>query len=109
VLAGKDSFVDQKGFPLRSNNRNHIAVRFHLHPSVGIEVNGDGQLVLSAERDDTWVFTCNELAPTIDESVYFAGISGPQKTKMILLEFDATDISEVTWQFTRTALGNWSH
>ncbi len=108
VLAGKDSFVDQKGFPLRSNNRNHIAVRFHLHPSVGIEVNGDGQLVLSAERDDTWVFTCNELAPTIDASVYFAGISGPQKTKMILLEFDATDISEVTWQFTRTALGNWS-
>ena len=64
--------------------------------------------MLSAERDDTWVFTCNELAPTIDESVYFAGISGPQKTKMILLEFDATDISEVTWQFTRTALGNWS-
>ena len=108
VLAGKDSFVDQKGFPLRSNNRNHIAVRFHLHPFVAIEANGDGQLVLSAERDDTWVFTCNELAPTIDESVYFAGISGPQKTKMILLEFDATDISEVTWQFTRTALGNWS-
>ncbi len=108
VLAGKDSFVDQKGFPLRGNNRNHIALRFHLHPLVTIAANGEGQLVLNAERDDTWVFTCGELAPTIDESVYFAGISGPQKTKMILLEFDATDISEVTWQFTRTALGNWS-
>lgn len=108
ILAGKDSFVDQKGFPLRGNNRHHVAVRFHLHPLVSISHNEDGQLVLSAERDDVWVFTCAQLAPSIDESIYFAGISGPQKTKMIVLEFDATDISEVNWQFTRTALGNWS-
>ncbi len=108
VLAGKDRFVDQAGFPLRTNNRNHIAIRFHLHPQVAICRNEDGQIALKAERDDTWVFTCAELAPIIDESVYFAGISGPQKTKMILLEFDAADISDVTWQFTRTALGNWS-
>lgn len=108
VLAGKDRFVDQAGFPLRTNNRNHIALRFHLHPLVAVSHNDDGQIVLTAGRDDSWVFTCGELTPAIDQSVYFAGIRGPQKTKMILLEFDATNLSEVTWQFTRTALGNWS-
>ena len=71
-------------------------------------VNSDGLIELTANRDDTWVFTCTEVAPHMEESLFFAGISGPQRTRMIVLQFAAADHAEVNWQFTRTKLGYWS-
>lgn len=108
VIAGRDSFVTPAGQPLRPGSKVGIDIRFHVHPKVRLAVNAEGLIELTANRDDTWVFTCTEIAPHTEDSVFFAGISGPQKTKMIVLQFATADHPEVNWQFTRTKLGYWS-
>jgi uncharacterized heparinase superfamily protein len=108
VVAGMDKILGTDGYPLRNNQKDLVTIRFHLHPQVTVTFNDEAQITLTAERDDTWVFTCNEVAPTIAESIFFAGISGPQKTKMLVLEFHASELDTVNWQFTRIGLGNWS-
>lgn len=108
VIIGRDSFVTPSGKPLRPGSKADVDIRFHLHPKIRMTVNGDGLIELSANRDDTWVFTCAEIAPHMEDSLFFAGISGPQKTRMIVLQFAAADHAEVNWQFTRTKLGYWS-
>lgn len=108
VISGSDAFVTPSGQALRPGTKAGIDIRFHLHPKVNASVNADGLIELAANKDDTWVFTCAEIAPHVEESVFFAGISGPQKTRMIVLQFSAVDHAEVNWQFTRTKLGSWS-
>lgn len=108
MVAGLDKITGSDGYPLRNAKKDLVTIRFHLHPQVSVTFNDEQQITLNAERDDTWVFTCNEVAPTIAESVFFAGISGPQKSKMLVLEFHASEIETVNWQFTRIGLGNWS-
>jgi uncharacterized heparinase superfamily protein len=108
VVAGMDSFAGTDGYPLRTAKKDLVTIRFHVHPLVQVTFNDEAQITLTSERDDTWVFTCNEVAPTLAQSVFFAGIAGPQKTKMIVLEFHASQLDKVNWQFTRTVLGSWS-
>lgn len=113
VIAGSDNFAGDDRYPIRaskgsSSRSDLVTIRFHLHPQVTVNVNSDAQITLTCERDDTWVFSCNEVAPTIADSIFFAGISGPQKTKMIVLEFHAAELDTVNWQLTRTVLGIWS-
>ena len=108
IIMGTDAFPAPDGFPARNREKDLVTLRFHLSPQVHVTANDDGQIMLMADNDDTWVFTCNEVAPSTAESLFFAGISGPQKTRMIVLEFHASDVPEVNWQFTRTGLGIWS-
>ena len=108
VIAGTDAFPGTDGYPVRNKGKDLVTIRFHLSPQVEVSANEDGQLMLLAGSDDTWVFTCNEVAPATAESLFFAGITGPQKNRMIVLEFHASELPEVNWQFTRTGLGNWS-
>jgi uncharacterized heparinase superfamily protein len=108
VIAGLDRFLTPGDRPLKPGSKAKVAIRFHLHPKIHIAHDANGQLMLTANRDDSWVFTCREIAPSEQESLFFAGISGPQKTSMLVLEFDANQVREVHWQFTRTALGLWS-
>jgi uncharacterized heparinase superfamily protein len=108
VIEGRDRFMTPAGVPAKAGAKAKIAIRFHLHPKVHIVHDDNGQLMLTAKRDDSWVFTCREVAPSDQESLFFAGISGPQKARMLVLEFDASHTPEVNWQFTRTALGTWS-
>ena len=46
----------------------------------------------------------SSLDPSIEESIFFAGLSGPRKTRQIVLSFKASDINEVRWQLTRTRI-----
>lgn len=108
IIMGCDTFVGTDGYPVRNAAKDLVTIRFHLSPQVHVIANDDGQIMLMADQDDTWVFTCNEVAPATSESLFFAGISGPQKTRMIVLEFHAGDVPEVNWQLTRTGLGAWS-
>lgn len=108
VIAGADRFTTAGGAALSAARRAAVAIRFHLHPQVHVIHDENGQMMLMADRDDSWVFTCSEIAPSNQESLFFAGVTGPQKTRMLVLEFDASAIPEVHWQFTRTGLGAWS-
>ena len=83
-----------------------VAVRFHLHPDIHVLVNGAGQLMLMADSDDSWAFTATGVTPRLIETIFFAKISGPQKSKAITLEFDSQERAEVHWTLSRTGIGN---
>ncbi|MFK4825829.1 heparinase II/III family protein [Paenochrobactrum sp. BZR 588] len=107
IIQGSDRFYREDGKPMGGKTRDIIAVRFHVHPSVHVEFNEDGLLVLSAERDDTWAFSCFEIAPQLEDSIFFAGFRGPVRSKQIVLHFSGSELEQVNWQLTRIALGNY--
>lgn len=107
VIEGSDRFFRQDGKALRANGRDNIAVRFHVHPSVDISFDDEGLLVLKADRDDTWAFSCFEVAPLLEDTIFFAGFRGPVKARQIVLPFPASELPEVNWQLTRIALGSY--
>ena len=43
-----------------------------------------------------------EVAPEVEESIFFAGLGGPRRSRQIVLAFKASEVSEVHWQLTRT-------
>ena len=76
--------------------------RFHIHPDINLLQDEHDRLVLAADQADTWVFTCTEVAPEVEELIYFAGLGGPRRSRQIVLAFKASEIAEVHWQLTRT-------
>ncbi|TGT33246.1 heparinase, partial [Mesorhizobium sp. M4B.F.Ca.ET.169.01.1.1] len=65
------------------------------------------RLTLAAAQGDSWVFTCAEVVPEVEESIYFAGLSGPRRSRQIVLAFKASEIAEVHWQLTRTHIAGY--
>ncbi len=97
LLSGTDRFVRTGG--ARTGGGDHVTVRFHLHPDVELYRDDRGRLVLSAQHGDRWVFTCHEVAPQVEESIFFAGLGGPRRSRQIVLAFKASQLPEVNWQF----------
>jgi uncharacterized heparinase superfamily protein len=108
VINGIDRFLAVGNSQGKENDTKIATLRFHVHPNVSVSKGAFGHIVMQAERGDTWVFTCSESLPEIEGSLFFAGISGPQKTKMIVLKIDVKHIQSVNWRMTRTELGQWS-
>jgi uncharacterized heparinase superfamily protein len=104
VLKGKDRFFAAGGKPASNNGRDFVTVRFHVHPDMSLTTDKQGRLSIGARSADTWVFTASGAEPTVEESIFFAGLSGPRKTFQIVLAFKASEQPEVRWQFTRVGL-----
>lgn len=104
VLAGRDKFQRPGGAPARNSGRDFVTVRFHVHPDITLLLDEHDRLVLTAPHADTWVFTATEVAPEVEESIYFAGLGGPRRTRQIVLAFKASEVGEVHWQLTRTTI-----
>jgi uncharacterized heparinase superfamily protein len=102
VLSGVDRFVRQGGATARNNGRDFVVVRFHTHPDVELFRDEQEQLVLTAPHADRWVLSCREVVPEVEESIYFAGLGGPRRSRQIVLSFKASEVREVHWQFLRT-------
>jgi uncharacterized heparinase superfamily protein len=100
LLTGRDRFRPAGGGPIRNSGRDHVSVRFHLHPDVSLFRNHQGHLVLTADGADTWRFSA-DVEPQVEESIYFAGLAGPRRTRQIVLAFKASEIAEVHWQLAR--------
>ncbi len=108
MIEGTDRFFHSGEIAPRNNAQDNAVVRFHLHPSVNPVRNGDGHLMLMADNDDSWVFVCDEVEPKLEESIFFAGVSGPQQTLQIVLTYKASAFPEIHWRLVRTGLGRWS-
>jgi uncharacterized heparinase superfamily protein len=104
VLRGKDRFYGAGGRPVPDNGRDVVALRFHVHPDMSLATDSQGRLAISARGADTWIFTASGAAPTVEESIFFAGLSGPRKTFQIVLSFKASEQPEARWQFIRIRL-----
>jgi uncharacterized heparinase superfamily protein len=101
-LTGIDRFLRNGGAPVRDDGRDQVAIRFHIHPDIELYHDARGQLVLAARNADRWVFTCNEVKPQVEESIFFAGLGGPRRSRQVVLAFKASEFGEVRWQMTRT-------
>ena len=108
IIQGTDRFLQQENKQTRAHPNNNIAIRFHIHPSVRVDFNQDGLIELSSQDNDTWIFSCRDIAPVLEDSIFFAGSRGPVRAKQIVLSFGVNDLPEVNWQLTRIALGNYS-
>ncbi len=102
VLVGLDRFLRAGGAPARNDGRDTVVVRFHMHPDVELFHDEEDRLVLTAPRSDRWVMSCVEVTPQVEDSIYFAGLGGPRRSRQIVLTFKASEIQEVHWQLTRT-------
>jgi len=99
VLQGTDRFVRPNGGQPRAGTR--IDLRFHVHPDIGLFRDPEDRLVLAARYSEAWTFECRGVTAEVEESIFFAGLSGPRRSCQIVLSFDAAECAEVEWRFIR--------
>src|SRR5262249_11480225 len=97
-------FTGAGGKPAKSGERDIVAVRFHVHPDIAIEEDKQEWFILQGAGTDSWTFAVSGVEPIVEESIFFAGLSGPRKTKQIVLSFNPTQFPELRWQFRRTSV-----
>jgi uncharacterized heparinase superfamily protein len=78
-----------------------IALRFHLHPDTRLHRDEGGRLVIGSTRGGDWSFSCSGVEPEVEDSIFFAGLAGPQRSCQIVLNFRASEIPEIAWRLTR--------
>ena len=101
VLAGRDRFMRAGGGAPRSNGRDLVSVRFHLHPELELTREARDRFVLAAPNGHRWELSCRQVLPDIEESIYFAGLAGPRRSRQIVLTFKASETPEIRWQLSR--------
>ncbi len=100
LLEGCDRLTGAKAGPIKRKKPVRFAVRFHLHPSVSAGYSNDRQgLMLMCGSGDTWMFSCNEIQPILEESSFFASNSGVRRTRQIVIEGDARETPTLNWRF----------
>jgi uncharacterized heparinase superfamily protein len=104
ILEGTDRFYRSGGKPAADDGRDQVAIRFHIHPGIGLFLDSSDRLVLKGKPSDVWVFTSDGVTPVVEESIFFAGAGGPTKSRQIVLSFKASEIGEINWRFTRIEL-----
>ncbi|MHC5305989.1 heparinase II/III family protein [Bartonella sp. LJL80] len=100
VIDGFDRFFANANTAVKSDGRDHVAVRFHLHPHV--EVSHDGNsLRLEVMGGDAWSFMSPDADIQLEDSIDFADLNGPKRTRQIVLNFRPALTEKVRWRFTR--------
>jgi uncharacterized heparinase superfamily protein len=100
VVSGADRFYGVGRAPPRDNGKDAIVIRFHIHPDAGMFQDSEDRYVIGTADADYWAFSCNEVVPELEESIYFAGVAGPRRTRQLTLSFKASEIAEINWRFT---------
>jgi uncharacterized heparinase superfamily protein len=76
-------------------------LRFHLHPDVELFRDADGALVLAIPRGGHWRFRCLDLPCRVEESIFFASLGGPRRSRQLVLSFMADATPLIRWRFRR--------
>lgn len=100
VLEGMDRVYRRGGEAPKSNGRDVYAVRFHLHPEIKVEIE-DRHIALTARDGSVWWFASMDVAPSIEDTIFFAGVGGPRRSRQILIAARAADAPQVRWRFER--------
>ena len=101
-LDGVDRFFTSGGRSASGRTRDLVALRFHLHPDVRLAGDDAGRLVAESPRGGEWTFSCDDVEPSVEESIFFAGLAGPQRSHQIVLNFRASEAPEIAWTLMRT-------
>jgi uncharacterized heparinase superfamily protein len=103
LLEGCDRVFRAGGEAARDNGRDHATLRFHVHPDVNVARDEDGRLLLSAAGGDVWAFSADRVEPAVEESIFFAGLIGPRRSRQIVIAWRASEQPEVRWRLERVA------
>ncbi len=88
--------------PMRRKTHADITLGFHLHPDVRASLVDEGEGVLLALPDgEIWLFAAEGLRADLEESIFFAGSSGPRRTEQIVLRLGERAGARVNWSFVR--------
>jgi len=102
LLVGIDRFYKPAGALPLAGDRDAVAVRFHLHPEIELFKQEDA-LVLIARDGIRWRFLSPDVAALVDETIFFAGLAGPRRSKQIVLAGRVADIPAIRWRFEQIA------
>ena len=104
-IIGEDRLTDTNDKLLDENNEQEFAIRFHLNPSLSAGKTEDGtSILIMGGNGIAWKFTCIDIIPQLEESLFFAANSGLRKTKQIVLYGNTKQVSEVRWIFEKQLL-----
>jgi uncharacterized heparinase superfamily protein len=103
-IDGTDRFLRPGGAAPIAGSRDQVALRFHVHPDVELYSDREGRLVLASPKGEGWMFSAGEVQPVVEESIFFAGLGGPRKSRQIVLSFRASEIPAIAWRLTRIRL-----
>lgn len=100
-LEGRDRLFRAGGEPPRDNGRDQATLRFHIHPDVNVLRAEDGRLLLGAPGSDIWAFSADGFEPQVEESIFFAAIVGPRRSRQIVVSWNASQAPQVRWRLER--------
>lgn len=100
-VSGRERFLGPNGKPPRNGERDRIALRFHLHPSVSVTTDTDGQLLLWCGTGDCWKFISPQIEPQVEESIFLASAGGLKNTLQIVLLAKASEHPQIEWVLER--------
>lgn len=76
------------------------AIRFHLHPAVRARRDASG-VHLALPGGEAWLFTCAGADLGLEDSLFFAAVTGARRTEQIVLHVELAQPAEVAWRFER--------
>lgn len=101
LLEGCDRVLRAGGEVARDDGSDHATLRFHVHPDVTVTRAADGSLALSPASGDVWVFTADGIEPAVEETIFFAGLVGPRRSRQIVVAYKASERPEIRWRLER--------
>jgi uncharacterized heparinase superfamily protein len=101
-LDGVDRLGPRAGDLARPTDRLY-AIHFHVHPDVRCELaSGRASATLTTVGGERWIFSAEGSAISLEESVYFADISGPRDSLQLVLRGSVSGPKEIAWRLART-------
>lgn len=76
-----------------------IALRFHLHPSIRVDVREPEIVKLQLPSGTVWTFSC-ELPVMVEDSILFASQDGLRRMSQLVIA-DSTDMGRIKWSLVR--------
>lgn len=101
LLEGCDRVFRARGETARDNGRDQATLRFHVHPDVNVTTGDDGRLFLAAPGADVWAFSAEGAEAALEESIFFAGLVGPRRSRQVVIAWKASQRPEVHWRLQR--------
>ncbi len=102
-LEGEDAFVRSGSARAKPHE---VAIRFHLHPAIAARGREEGGLELVSPIGEVWHVEAEGAQMALEESVYFAGLTGARRTDQIVLYLTVSEDVRVRWRFARAAPQN---
>lgn len=103
-VEGIDRVFNPARLPMRARGNLPFSIHFHLHPRVVVMRSGGPQTaILELPSGERWRLQAQGAKLGMEESLYFAHISGPLQSVQVVLRGLVAETTEVRWRLERIA------